>query len=379
MSQWRPQLYFLQGRERGHHPDLLARAVAAGRGTIAVHSELPPIFTLRHLAHYTDVEYVFLRGIVARRFDAPYRVFSVRKRNRKEYRRICVPVPELMRVQRWIARRVLRYGRPHEASYAYHDGCKTVDAAALHCRCKWLIKVDVRRFFESLSEISAFRVFGEFGYQPLVCFELARLCTTTEGAVRGAGERWVGRERKTIVDYEKREVGHLPQGAPTSPMLANLAVRSLDERISNIATNRGLVYTRYADDMCLSTSSDQFSRRDAAAVIGEVYGAISTAGLSPNIAKTRVSPPGARKIVLGTNVDMDRPRLTREFRDRLRQHLYYLTQDNCGPSRHAERRGFASLFGMRDHIAGLIAYAGQVDGAFAEECRTQFAKVAWPV
>src|SRR5205823_5981263 len=83
----------------------------------------------------------------------------------------------LMQVQRWIAQRILALGRPHTASFAYAKGNSIKDAAALHCGCRWLIKLDVRRFFESISEIAVYHVFCRLGYQPLVAFELARICT----------------------------------------------------------------------------------------------------------------------------------------------------------------------------------------------------------
>ena len=47
---------------------------------------------------------------------------------------------------------------------------------------------------------------------------------------------------------------HLPQGAPTSPALANLAAFSLDRRMSGLAEKLGARYTRYADDLVLSGS-----------------------------------------------------------------------------------------------------------------------------
>ena len=68
-------------------------------------------------------------------------------------------------------------------------------------------------------------------------------------------------------------------------------------------------------------------------------------GLSPNVTKTRVLPPGARKVVLGLLVDGQEPHLTREFRARLRQHIYYLLHPDIGPVRHAAKRGFISVRG----------------------------------
>ena len=51
----------------------------------------------------------------------------------------------------------------------------------------------------------------------------------------------------------------------------------------------------------------------------------------------------------------------------MRQHLYYLKHPDIGPLRHAQKRGFTSVFGLKDHLEGLVAFAGQVDQAFASE------------
>jgi RNA-directed DNA polymerase len=386
MEQWRPQRYRVIGETRGIAPQVLGNAVTVGELIVAVDPELPPVFTLKHLAYLTGSDYGFLRGVVARRHQRPYTTFSVRKAGRPashpEFRVICVPCEPLLKVQRWIARRILSCGRPHTASTAYATGCNVRDAAEVHCECRWLIKLDVRRFFESISEIMAARVFEGLGYRPLVAFELARICTRLGARVRGDSARWRANWQRygAIKTYGRREqpgIGHLPQGAPTSPMLANLAVVSFDEDVTAIAADTGLVYTRYADDLFLSTRGE-FSRERAAGVIGRVYEAMGKVGLSPNIAKTRVSPPGARKIVLGLGVETDRPTLSSAFRDGLRQHLHYMTRAEVGPARHAARRGFASVVGLRHHIQGLVAFARQIDEPFGDAMRSELESVAWP-
>ena len=48
---------------------------------------------------------------------------------------------------------------------------------------------------------------------------------------------------------------HLPQGAPTSPALANLSAYRLDLRLAGLAESAGIVYSRYADDLALSSSA----------------------------------------------------------------------------------------------------------------------------
>src|SRR5438270_11798031 len=120
-SNWRPQHYRKVGESIGTDPTVLHNAIAAGTAVIAVDPRLPPVLTLRHLAVLTGADYYVLRAIVSRTEPDPYRVFTIRKSVRlpKEtnYRIICVPIPDLMRTQRWIASRILARGRPHWASY----------------------------------------------------------------------------------------------------------------------------------------------------------------------------------------------------------------------------------------------------------------------
>jgi hypothetical protein len=76
-------------------------------------------------------------------------------------------------------------------------------------------------------------------------------------------------------------------------------------------------------------------------------------------------------------VDGPEPRLSREFKDDLRQHLHYLASEDFGPSRHAERQKL-SVSTLYHRVRGLIGWAMRVEPKFGAKCLAQFEAVAWP-
>jgi len=402
MPNWSPQSYLKEGREQGIDDQILNNAISVAEEIIKIDSALPVIFSLNHLAKLTDVEHSLLRMVVSRDLRNPYHIFQLRKgiefeefekfipalgekkvytrvrRNHgRGFRTICVPSPGLKAVQRWISNNILEQVQPHHASCAYTKGSKIIDAAKLHSGCRWMIKLDVRNFFESISEKRVHRVFLELGYQPLLAFELARICTRVKG--KKDHQKSKNYRYNKIMFYQDARIGHLPQGAPTSPMLSNLVMRKFDEKVMAIATEHQLFYSRYADDLCLSTDRKDFSRGEAAKVIKSIYMTMHQFELAPNLVKTCVVPPGARKMILGLLVDRKgKPRLSREFRSKLRQHIHYITDENYGPVKHASNRGFSSVWGMRNHVEGLIAHACQIDAEYGNECKAKLEAVKWP-
>ena len=364
---------------------MIAHALATADVIQGVNPNLPPVFSLRHLAHLADTDYGLLRTIASRVHDEPYRLFRIRKRpsydGEVRYRVIAVPDPGLKKTQRWIAQSILSHMRPHPASVAFSKGNRLVDAVRPHCGARWIVEMDIRNFFESVTEISVYRIFHSLGYQPLVALEMARICTRL-GSPTPARRKphWLSHHHyDTISSYNVGRLGHLPQGAPTSPMLANLAVQAFDQSIEEIARHFGVIYTRYADDLTFSTDDRGFDRGSCRLLIGQTSFVMGRHGFSPNITKTSILTPGSRKLVLGLLVDGQAPRLTREFREKMRQHLYYLSAEGAGPSAHARHLGFAAIRGLKNHVYGLAMFARQIELAYGEECLKRLNMVEWPV
>ncbi|ULJ75885.1 reverse transcriptase family protein [Rhizobium gallicum] len=387
-------------------PEVLDRAVLIHRRVTSQNTKRAVVFTMSHLAHLTGVHYNYLRMCIGDPGLLSYREFFIKKSTSgrtkgkkspsRTMRRISVPAPMLMLVQRWILHRILHTAAGHEASVAFHKEADIKKAAKLHCGCKWLIKLDVRDFFESISEEKVFKVFSGLGYPRLLSFELTRLCTKVldpgkriasqntrlANVQRGPYEddlftdqRIPRRQRLDADVLTHRRV--LPQGAPTSPLLANLAVFDMDEEIMEIAARHGMVFTRYADDIALSTKRTDFTRDEASKVIGKVYAAFEKAGLIPHPGKACVRTPGALKIVLGLVVNGSEPRLTREYRNKLRLHAYMLGTRGILPSEHAKALGFKSILSMRRHIFGKLEHAKRIEPEFANKIDITLKGVNW--
>ncbi|MDR7257226.1 RNA-directed DNA polymerase [Sphingomonas sp. BE270] len=373
---WSPQRYIEHGLTEGYDAELVRSAAGQIDDFLEKHPDLPPILTLGHLGKRTSLPYARLRKLVSGLRSNDYSYFRIRKRS-GGHRQISVPEADLMWLQRWVSAHILSKLKPHRASYAFAPKASIVSCAKAHCEARWLIKLDISGFFGSVSEIQVYRVFLAAGYAPMVAFQLARLTTHAPYfSMRYKRPEWRAVPDRARLPYlfRTRLLGFLPQGAPSSPMLSNLVMRQIDAKLHAIALSAGLTYTRYSDDITFSTRGG-FDRERARAVVSKTRRILAKEGFTLNSKKTRIVPPGGRKLVLGLLVDGSEPNLTRAFKDSLRQHLHYVC--TFGPDAHAKRRGFDTVSSLYRHLLGLINYAKSVDEDYALRARTKLNSVQW--
>ena len=373
-----PNLYRQEAAEKGIKPTIVENAIRQANPPEA--NGLPAILTLRHLAHITGIDYLYLRRIARREYD-PYRIFTIRKRSGGE-RLIAAPELPLGALQRWIVDNILLQRPASTASFAYSRGASSIACARRHLGAKWLVKIDIHDFFESIGERRVYFVFRNCGYQPLVAFELTRLCTRISTGHSVNDARWQvppHRRYDGLSAYAASIMGHLPQGAPTSPLLSNLVSIALDEAILKIASKYQVIYTRYSDDLTFSTGAD-FSHALSKAMLREVEHVLLTFGHAIHKKKTKISPPGSRKIVLGLLVDAEKLKLPRNVRKRISDHVRGI--DKFGLKSHAADRHFVSIWGMIRHVRGLLNYAYEVDPQFSIALNARLSKAivaqGWP-
>lgn len=372
-----PQQYRITGQALCVDPIILKRATETVQRIAAKNSNIYPVLTLWHLSQLSGIHYGYLRKVVGRKIH-PYTHFYLKKRTpgRNNVRMISVPSVPLARVQRWIVDNILRQVPPHMDSYAYSPGSKPIFAARIHTNSEWLLKIDIQDFFHAITEREVYRVFEGLGYPRLLSFEMARICTMAcERPLMETGHQ--KREINMKIPYYKTILdGILPQGAPTSPMLSNLSVCNVDEQVSHLASSSNMRYTRYADDMNFSCS-DRRERKEINQLKRSALEVLNNNGFRPNLRKTKVLGPGARKVVLGMLVDSESPRLTKEFKDNIRLHLHFVQHPDIGPHKHALNRK-TSISRIYHHLFGLICWAKEVEPEYGARCLREFNSVPWP-
>lgn len=363
---------------------LLGKATALDLKAYAqklLRSDLPVIFTLRHLAKIVGVDYQILRATVERHREvANYRMFAIKKRSGGR-RFIHAVTGPLFTTQKFINSELLQQMKPHPASYAFHATGGIRSCASAHCGARWMFQYDLSNFFHNVSEADVYSVFLNAGYRPLLAFELARICTTTRLPMQ---LQHLLRPHRNSPRYSYQfyqdtsgAMGVLPQGASTSPMLSNLAAMGLDEKLTIFADQHSFTYTRYADDLTLSSSDDLPESTSVGDVSRAVIKIIRKSGFRENESKTRIAGPGSKKVVLGLLVDGNTPRLSRETFKRIDRHLHATLK--YGLISVAEHESFDSAIGFYNHLAGLIAFVKDVDMPRWHSFNEQFSKIPEPI
>ena len=191
--------------------------------------------------------------------------------------------------QSWINLNVLGKITPSKYCYAFRPKISIVDNANQHMGKSVIAKLDVKDFFPSIT-FNRVRGYFEFlGYNPGVATVLALLCTDAPRV------RITIKGRAQIVAIGARS---LPQGACTSPALANLIASRLDARLAGfIERLEGeWSYTRYADDLTFSTTQ-------AEPPIGQLIAAVTNIAKDENFEikreKTRIMRSPRRQSVTG--------------------------------------------------------------------------------
>lgn len=283
------------------------------------------------------------------------------------HRLIESPKATLKTVQRFILQDILQRVPVHQAAHGFCRGRSVVGFVDPHLSNSVCLRMDLKDFFPSLRGGRVVGLFRSLGYDHSLARMLMALTTTQTktdvvGMLRPPGSRGVCEESKLYLPF------HLPQGAPTSPAIANLLAYRFDCRLTGLADSMGVAYTRYADDLLFS-GDREFGR--AAKGFAETVGAIAMEeGLQVNFRKTRVQYPSQRQHAVGIVIN-EKTNCCRTDFDLLKATLF-----NCvrtGPAKQNRE----SHPNFREHLVGRINWVGQLNVKRGETLMTLFNQIDW--
>ena len=275
-----------------------------------------------------------------------YKVFKLPKRGRPgRYRNIQNPIDVLKNVQKNILSRFLSAVPVMAHIGAYVPGRSCRDTAAQHVGKGVIVSLDIQDFFPSMrrSMVKQY-LHRKIGYGYRVASLLAELMTYTN---------------------------FVPQGAPTSGLIANLVAHDrFDRQILRDLKELDpqWTYTRYSDDIDLSHPEVQEPDR-LTAIIALVRDAVESAGFKLNQRKTKVEPHWKRQKVLGMVVN-EKVNIPRYEYMRTRSIIHNCLVD--GFDNQFERAGMNSASGLKSHLRGKLAFFRQVDPIKAQRLKDQF-------
>lgn len=331
---------------------------------------LPVFRTPQELADWLQVPLGRLAWLV-HRFDEDHRPADIRtahyhfrwldKRSGGK-RLIESPKPRLKAVQQRILREILDHVPAHPAAHGFVMGRSIRSNALPHVRQRVVVKLDLENFYPSVSFSRVVAIFRSLGYSREAANWLGRLATSAlPEEIRKQSDAGA------VAPYLHR---HLPQGAATSPALANLSAFSLDLRLAGLARSFGANYTRYADD--LTFSGDERFLKSLAVFLPLVSQIVGSTRFRVNKTKRRVIRNGQRQQIAGVVVN-ERLNVARRDYDVLKAILVNCIRRGPSTQNHTRHEDFPA------HLRGRIAHVSHLNPERGAKLLALYARIDWRV
>ncbi|MBZ5201568.1 RNA-directed DNA polymerase [Planomicrobium chinense] len=247
-----------------------------------------------------------------------YQTISIRMKNGK-LRTIHNPSKALRYYQRAIVEKFLNEVPIHICCTSYQKG-KSLKANVLpHANNMYFLHVDIANFFDHIKFSQVHKLFTDLIEDKYEAKFYAELCTLK---------------------------GTLPQGAITSPSISNAVNFRMDSRIFGYSKKHNIVYTRYADDITLS-SNDFASIQRSLYVVKQI---LQDEGYQLNTRKVRITKPGIQRKVTGLLINEDQEvRVGRKKYRELRSMIYNY-KNNTSVTRKENRALFRKIVGWLSYL-----------------------------
>lgn len=366
--------YAQNAKQQGHSDEFIDLTMTYARNLDK--KGLPVIFSIEHLAVLIGLPSSIIKEIIQHRSNQ-YTRYKIRKKNKpKEHRVLMSPDSKLKYIQKWINKNILQKIILPESSTAYIPGKSVFINAYTHRNSDKILKVDLLKFFDTISEERIFGYFRSIGYHPNLAFDFAKLTTTFH--FKSFWDSIPTEERTQLGNLIEKRPAILPQGAPTSPQLANCIASSLDQVFEALSKTLNCRYSRYADDLIFSTTKGTGKLPE----IATVKRIIEQEGFFVNENKTKQFNRGRKQYVTGFTVTHG-VHVPKKFRQEIIKHIYYARK--YGPYNHLKKWMSDNsipndfIYDFHNWLLGKISFVLSADYSGGMKMMEKFNKINWPL
>ena len=250
-----------------------------------------------------------------------YRIFNIYKNNKP--RRIEEPLEPILSIQKELVEVIYNNFQFHSACSALKNK-SILNNASPHFNKKLILKVDISKFYQHITINKIIPNIQKYAPQWKNYIEILFIATIQKGAIR-----------------------ILPTGAPTSPILCNIAATNIDYQLQNLASELKANYTRYIDDISFSFDND-IDNLECNNIFNRINNIIINNNYYLNYKKTEWIKPNTNKAynITGVNLDTNKSKISRRQRRICRARVFQAAKN------HQElddiTRGYLSYIKMLD-------------------------------
>ena len=196
-------------------------------------------------------------------------------------RTVYAPTLKLKLLHRFINSTVLEFADySTNVVFSYRKGVSVRNAIEKHSHNKFFFQTDLSNFYGNI-------------HQCEVQIALTnQLINTPVLDIKNYIERII---ELVVVD------DHIPAGFSTSPLLSNISLFRFDNELFKYCKEHGLTYTRYSDDLIISSQTNEFAR-DIELVVNNLLTQYVNTGISLNKSKTKIHKKGHNFKLLGFSI-----------------------------------------------------------------------------
>lgn len=265
---------------------------------------------------------------------------------------LLVPERRLKFLQRKTLELLEQLHPPRTPVHGFVKNRGAITNANAHQTRPYLLNLDLSNFFGAITRRRVLGMLQALGLEDEVALAICSICVARN---------------------------QLPQGAPTSPILSNMIAYRLDRDLMTFAKAHRLRYTRYADDISLSSNTQPTALFDGGAPLqgrvpveqlsASLRAAILSNGFEINSAKVWFSGPQARKEVTGLIVN-EFTNVKRSFVRNLRAALYKVETMGVGLAEKDYQTRYKSNSSLEQVLRGRLEWIAQVRGRSFSAYRT---------